>query len=803
MKLNDFFKKATPIVLSLYLTLLVLHLYQFIKEPSQYMGQPVLVEYHLKGIVMDLEFALLISLVGFLLSILFLKILGKYSILLFHITSVVAIVANFSLLTFFLETHQPLGKVFFEMKVEELAMAADLSLYITAKVILVVLGLIILYFSFFFLFRKISEKPISQKLILVLWLISIAVIPWSVLKTRNTVSDIVANNKTLFFLDGGRQFYFKSNQDNLPFIDEDFQAMDLSFFQNKKPDNEEYPFFHSLPDSSSLNQFLNHDPETPPNIVFLIVESLSNQMYGEQASASGHMMTFLDSLSKEGIYYPNFLSTCQRTYNVLPASLASTPNPPNGMELQSGDFPPHWSLISLLNKAYYSRYYCGVPMNYANMGGYMNYHNVDYLVSNFGKQFSDVIGGKNNPWGYPDGELFEQSFIDLNRLQIKQPRLDVFLTMSTHAPFMIPNQKHYLNRVQQKFKHSKAEKSKQEYALKKPESLATYVYTDESLKEYFKIAKQAPDFNNTIYFIFGDHGNHDLLFSGLDRFKTSLIIYSPLLKKPQTIRSVSTHLDLAPSILNFLRLNYPNLNLPSRVPFFGGELSTNPLYECKRTLPLISEHHENIHLVMGEYLLMDGALYKLEADLKPSPINNEEKRSKLIKQLDLYNRLVKYLFNWDRLIPESIFYAYVDKINYDFVYREITNPDKTKSSLEFIDIGNFSPLVPSWKKIKLECTLEAKITKANYVDSFPKLTFSIENIVENKENELVIWKQTKGRLMEKFVPNGWNKITFATEISFTDIPKILKDNKFSFYLLNTKKEEQEIRNIDFRLFSVN
>lgn len=359
MKFKDLIKSAASIVLSLYLTLLVLHSYQIIRQPSQYMGQPILLHYHLRGIVMDLEFALLISLVGFLLSALFLKILGKYSLLFFHIINIAAIIANFSLITYFLETHQPLGKVFFEMSVKELAMAADIRLYITTGVILFLVSLITLYFSFIYLFRKLGEKPLSQMIVLSLWLLSIVAIPWSILKTHDNVSDIVANNKTLFFLDGARQFYFKVNQDNLPFTHEDFQKMDLSFFQNKKPDNEEYPFFHSLPDSSCLNQFLNHDPETPPNIVFLIVESLSNQMFGEKAAASGHVMTFLDSLSKESIYYPNFLSPCERTHNVLPASLASTPNPPNGMELQSDDFPMHWSIVSLLNKAYYSRYYCG------------------------------------------------------------------------------------------------------------------------------------------------------------------------------------------------------------------------------------------------------------------------------------------------------------------------------------------------------------------------------------------------------------------------------------------------------------
>jgi hypothetical protein len=94
-------------------------------QPSQYLGQPVLFKYHLKGFVMDLEFTLLFGTAVLVLSLLFYKLLGKYTVVLIHSLNIIALFANISLVLYFLEANQPLGKVFFELSATELKMASN------------------------------------------------------------------------------------------------------------------------------------------------------------------------------------------------------------------------------------------------------------------------------------------------------------------------------------------------------------------------------------------------------------------------------------------------------------------------------------------------------------------------------------------------------------------------------------------------------------------------------------------------------------------------------------------------------
>ncbi|MEZ4890882.1 MAG: LTA synthase family protein [Crocinitomicaceae bacterium] len=801
MKAKELIHKIIPATLALYASLLVVHVYQIIMQPSQYLGQPVLFKYHLKGFVMDLEFTFIFGTVVLALCLLFYKLLGKYTVVLIHLLNVIALFANISLILYFLKANQPLGKVFFELSSTELKMASNPESFLNIVVLLALVGIITFYILTYYLFRKYSEHKWLKIGVVTLWLFSLVAIPWSILESKDKVGDMVANNKGLYFLNEARQYFFNTDASNFPFTEKDLRLMDASFFNNRHPEDIKHPFLHDFTNESSLNELLHHDSKRPPNIVYIIVESLSNHMFGEGADVSGRMMPFLDSLAQQSIYFPNVLSTCERTHNVLPASLASTPNPPNGMELQSDDFPRHWSLISLLQKHYFTRYYCGVYLDYANMKGYMNYHNIHYLVDNWEPQFSNKINGKLNPWGYPDKHLFEKSFVDLTRQANSKPRFDVFLTVSTHHPFLIPEQKRYLKIVQQRFKHVEKLKQQQEVALKKPESLATYAYTDDALRAYFEKVKKLPDFNNTIFIIFGDHGNHDLLFSGLDRYKTSMLIYSPLIKQPKTIRSVSTHLDIAPSILNFLRINYPAMQLPSRTPFYGGELDLNPNYECKRTLPLNTIQHENSHLVMGKYLVMDNVLYKLSNNLTPQVYRNENKQKQLEKQLELYNRLVKYQFNWNLLLPETLFDLYVEQTYFKLIYENKVVDDKQNLKSEFINIGNYPIANPKWKKMRLECELDAVLKDETYLDSIPKLTCSIENINNDGKKEVIVWKNITPRILQKFNKNSWNKITYVLDVDFRNIPKVNKNNQFSFYIYNVEKKPQQMKNISFKLFA--
>lgn len=791
MKNNSLLAKTCASIIAVFTVFCLLRVFQFVTEPGKLMGDQITLGMHVKGILHDFMFALVTGFIGFILAFL-VSLFKVKSSWIIHLSACIFLCMQFCLSVYYLETQQLLGEVFFSLKSSELSKAVDLSIYITFPLILSFIGVYTTYFMLFYLLNKKTQNRFLILSVTAFFLLSSVTYYFEKSTYNSLAASLISPNKSLYFLTSAVNHYTKTETENYVFNERDLNVMNKSFFQ--QPLQREFPFFHPLPETSNLNALLNHQEE-PPNIVYIIVESLSNYMFGENADVSGRMMPFLDSLSKESIYFPNILSTCERTHNVLPASLTSIPNPPNGIQLQTDEYPMHWSLISLLKNSYYSRYYCGVYLNYANMKGYMEYHQTNYLVKNWSKKFSQKIDGKQNPWGYPDGQLFEKSAMDLEEQQLKKPRFDVFLTISTHAPFMIPNKAHYLAEVKKRFKHNSALKQQQEYALRKPESLATYAYTDDALRAYFNRAKKDKSFNNTIFIIFGDHGNHDLLLNGLDPFKTSMLIYSPLQKKPQVIRSVSTHLDIAPSLLNFLRINYPKLHLPNRASFYGREISIDPNYKCQVTLPLNTIDQQNKHLVMGDYVMLKGILYRLKPELIPEAIENSKKLAELTKQLQLYNRLIRFLYDTDHLIPRTVFEQYVSTERFVPLYTYHYNPTKAERTLEFIHTGDAKKLEKKWVRIKIVCDLEAKIISTQALDSLPKLTYDISNIRSTGEKKLLIWKQTRSRLNGPLNPKGWTKVRFSTEINLRDYANLSEKNLFTHYLLNVLKKQQQIRNI--------
>ena len=98
---------------------------------------------------------------------------------------------------------------------------------------------------------------------------------------------------------------------------------------------------------------------------------------------------------------------------------------------------------------------------------------------------------------------------------------------------------------------------------------SSILFTDEALRKFFKTYKKDENFDNTIFIITGDHRIPEIpMASKIDRYHVPLIIYSPLLKRQAEFESVSSHFDVAPSLISFLKNNY-DLKAPESNGFVG------------------------------------------------------------------------------------------------------------------------------------------------------------------------------------------------------------------------------------------
>jgi glycosyltransferase involved in cell wall biosynthesis len=83
-------------------------------------------------------------------------------------------------------------------------------------------------------------------------------------------------------------------------------------------------------------------------------------------------------------------------------------------------------------------------------------------------------------------------------------------------------------------------------------------YTDYTIGEFIRKAKEKPWFSNTVFIIVADHcansaGKADLTIS---RYKIPLIFYNPELLKPQKVDVLCSQIDYAPTLLGMFHWSY-------------------------------------------------------------------------------------------------------------------------------------------------------------------------------------------------------------------------------------------------------
>ena len=434
---------------------------------------------------------------------------------------------------YFLTMYQPLDASIYYFSLEELWLIAGFEQRLS---VIVILALMLLY-TFYFLFVrwiKLKNKWNSEKAMrFYFWISVLAVVSLPIARYENQQSeaeDGLVNNRLMLFLNESWRFAFLENATSKAILPKDFSKLNPDFY-NTSSKSKTYPLWHELPNQSALTPYLNPTSNgKAPNVVFIIVESLSSDLVGIKAKNHGNLLPFLDSLTQQSLYFPNVFSTSQRTHNVLPATLTSVPNVIDGNAFQQINYPDHWSLMRLLKSAYYSRFYCGVYLEYLNMRGFMNYHEVDYLVDDWSSKAKQHCAKVNSPWGFPDGDLFNQVFEDEQKQNhSSKSKMDVFLTISTHDPFVYPEKEKYTEIAKNRIAQTKKEPQKSSM-MANAAQFGAFCYTDDQLRNFFEKWKNHPDYKNTIFVITGDHGSELCNFNKLSKYTIPLVIYSPLLK---------------------------------------------------------------------------------------------------------------------------------------------------------------------------------------------------------------------------------------------------------------------------------
>ena len=433
------------------------------------------------------------------------------------------------------------------------------------------------------------------------------------------------------------------------------QYLALNLYQSSTEDNSynadvEYPLIKSSQIGNPLGEYFALKEEKP-NIVFIIVEGLGRDFVGEGAEYGG-FTPFLDSLTKKSLYWENCLSNTGRTFGVLPSLFGSLPFGKSGfMELEK--YPNKLTLFSILkNNGYHTSFYQGTNSSFDGVDKFLRSENVDFVLdksgfgSNYKLQEEDASG---STWGYPDKELFKKS-MSLVR-NTGQPRLEVYMTISNHEPFIPPNQKFYEDKVEQLIPNLKQDKKKLKIIEKNENVFATLLYTDDAVKFAIEAYKKQPGYENTIFVITGDHRLIPIpQRNNLSRFHVPLIIYSPLLKKNKKISALSSHFDVTPTLLSLLENKYP-LKTPKKVAWMGGALDMNTEFRSLKDIPLMRNKNELKEYVSGEKLYSDGSVYSIDTNMD---LSNTFSGSGIENKLKAFKSMNAYVTTKDKIIPDNL-----------------------------------------------------------------------------------------------------------------------------------------------------
>lgn len=588
-------------------------------------------------IVHDLQWAFIGALVIWPILFLFQRYLSEKKVTLTAMLITLIGIANILLINYFTATLTPLGPEFWAYSMQEMSNTALASGRITLLSLLI---LTIAAFAIFFIVRFIlkSDLGIPAKLnfrwSLPLVCLFILVPPAWILPSSGTVHTNYHTNKLAFFISSG--FATATPDGN----GEDYDNIE-----------QEYPFLHAASDEAGLAPFFR-DFSEPPNIVFLIVESLGGEFVG-----SGQWSGFapnLDSLARTGLYWKNGLSLSGRTFGMMPSIFGSLPPGRNGFMDLGPDYPNHLTLISLLEeRGYHTSFYSGFNTYFDKLDFFLQYQDIDFVLN---KQIIDekyaanTVEGSENYWGYDDKSMLEIASSILDTASAF-PRLDIYHTLQSHSPFTVPNQEAYRNTFDRVLSRLELADSQKEDYRQYRDELTTLLYADEAVATFMDSYRKRSHYENTIFVITGDHWLIPVpMPSQISRYHVPIIIHSPLLKDPVSFNSVNTHANITPALISLLDQT-TSLSFPDSVHWIGSPMDTSRTFRNTHALALMKNKNQITDYLHREFYLSDGRLFRLEEDLKLAATEDQNIYTQLTDELQQFNLRSRYALANNKLYP--------------------------------------------------------------------------------------------------------------------------------------------------------
>ncbi len=406
-------------------------------------------------------------------------------------------------------------------------------------IVLILLGFIVIYILFFWLFGK----TISRSLVLL---------------QNNNLRFVQALALSLFTgsliipIRGGFQLtpinqssvYFCSDQyANSAAVNASWNFMYSALQANQlnkniytyMKDEEADEIVRSLFDAEGRSEkVINDSNGVKPDVIFIIWESFTEKVMNKIIEGKP-VIKYFPKLMKEGIYFSNCYSSGDRTDKGISAVLSSYPALPKGSIVQypfkTAKLPGLGSIF--LKNGYNTRFYYGGESEFMNIKSYLSGQKFQQLIEKDDFKEADM----NSKWGAHDEVVMKRMLNDITKA--KQPHFTTWLTLSSHEPFETPVAKVFNgNDKETKF-------------------LNSLHYTDSVVYNFINELKKMPSWENTIVIISADHG-HYLPITGkrADDYRIPVLWLGGALKKQNVVVDKTVNqLDIAGSLIHQLHFS--------------------------------------------------------------------------------------------------------------------------------------------------------------------------------------------------------------------------------------------------------
>lgn len=593
----------------------------------------------------------------------------RLALTIYGITAILLVIIEIALIQYFSAAMVPLGADLFGYSLAEIRQtvgaAGGLRISVAAGFVIV---LILFIIAFRVLPKKIKPGKYAAISLALLAFLTVLLRPQGWMASPAIGSEftnsLVLNKCDFFFGKSYAYFFPEDEHENDIYADSYLGDFGDSGDGNGTVsfhyvDEQQYPFLHVDSTEDVLSSFINKGA-TPPDIVIIIVEGLG-RAFTNAGAYLGNFTPFVDSLSGKSLYWDNFLSEGGRTFAVMPSILGSLPFGKNGFAELGNNMPPDISLLSLLKlNGYYTAYYGSFDSHFDNTHIFLQKQSIDAIndEKTFPAGYNKLPASASGfTWGYGDKELYRRFFEVTDRLN-RHPEISVLQTVATHSPFLVPDEDKYLqkfeNRMNQLGFNEQQKREHENYKLQ----YASILYMDDALREFFGEFEKRAEFKNTIFLITGDHRMPEIPMSTrIDRYHVPLIIYSPLLKRTAEFSAISTHFDITPSLLCFLKTNY-NMKMPSLVSWMGSGLDTARNLRNIHAYPLMQTKTNLVDFVMGSYLINNDELFQIGRDLDLEPLSDQGKLNQLKAAFNRFKERNNRFISGAKLIPDSIYRKY-------------------------------------------------------------------------------------------------------------------------------------------------